>query len=92
MTIDTAHPRNFYNHSLKNFGVGIEPTRTRNRWRTICLPYFYCQKVCKSKEPYEGIILKKKRFGNRFFAFFFSSNFNFFLRGEIFRQPPAFFH
>ncbi|MDQ0217892.1 hypothetical protein J2S21_000984 [Peribacillus cavernae] len=37
-------PRNFSSHASKNFGVGIEPTRTGNRWRTICLPYFYFKK------------------------------------------------
>jgi hypothetical protein len=38
----------FYSDKLKNFGVGIEPTRTRYYWwRTICLPYiiFFAAKI-----------------------------------------------
>lgn len=84
-------PSKFFKSFVKNFGVGIEPTRTGNRWRTICLPYFYCLKIYKSKEPYEGIILKKKRFGNRFFAFFFRQISTFFMKVKIGRQTRAFF-
>ena len=66
-------PRNFLSF-IKNFGVGIEPTRTGQLLVAHHLPslFLFSSNIIKTKVP-KKIILKTKK-ENRYLQFFFQQN------------------